>query len=160
MGSGGRRPADAQERPRTQLAPDQAEANRKTIRDAFEAWKDGVGAITDVFAPEMRWRVEGHSLMSREYETKQQFIDELLAPFLARFSPEEPFRPVGVRSVYAEGDAVIVLWDGHGIANDGQPYGGGVAWFLKLRDGKVVEGAGFFDTLSFNDLWTRVPPSA
>jgi ketosteroid isomerase-like protein len=135
----------------------QAETNRRRVQDAFEAWMRGSGDITDLFAPEMRWRIEGHSVMSKQYETKQQFVDEVLAPFLARFSDREPFRPVAVRSVYADGDTVIVLWDGQGIANDGEPYGGGVAWFLRMGDGGVVEGNGFFDTLSFNDLWARVP---
>jgi hypothetical protein len=27
-----------------------AEANRQTIRQAFEAWQQGIGAITEVFA--------------------------------------------------------------------------------------------------------------
>ena len=57
--------------------------------------------------------------MSREYRGKQQFIDEVLAPFGARF-----------------------------------PY----AWVMRLRDGKVVDGAAFYDSISFNDLWTPVQP--
>jgi uncharacterized protein len=28
---------------------------------------------------------------------------------------------------------------------------------MRLRDGEVVEGTAFYDSLSFNDLWTRVP---
>jgi uncharacterized protein len=53
---------------------------------------------------------------------------------------------------------VIVCWDGRGIANDGQPYENGYAWFMKLRDGKVIDGTAFYDSISFNDLWTRVQP--
>jgi uncharacterized protein len=29
---------------------------------------------------------------------------------------------------------------------------------MKLRDGKVVDGTAFYDSISFNDLWTRVQP--
>jgi uncharacterized protein len=134
------------------------EANRKAIRQAFEAWREGTGAITDVFAPDMVWRIEGHSLASKEYEDKQQFIDEVLSPFGARFAASEPFRPVTIRSVHADGDTVIVLWDGRGIANDGQPYENSYAWFMKMRDGKVIDGTAFYDSISFNDLWTRVQP--
>jgi ketosteroid isomerase-like protein len=140
-----------------EVPPDEVEANRRTIRDAFEAWKDGVGNITDIYAQDMRWRIEGHSVMSKTYESKQQFLNEVLEPFLSLFAPDEPFRPVDVRSVYADGDTVIVLWDGHGVTKDGRPYGGGVAWFLKMRDGRVDEGNGFFDTLSFDELWSRMP---
>lgn len=136
------------------------EANRETIRRAFEAWQEGTSAITDVFAPEMVWRIEGHSVASKEYATKQEFIDEVLAPFGARFSAGERFRPVRIRSIHADGDTVIVLWDGHGIANDGRPYENTYAWFMKLRDGQVVDGTAFYDSISFNDLWARVGPES
>jgi len=53
---------------------------------------------------------------------------------------------------------VIVCWDGRGIANDGQPYENSYAWFMTMRDGKVIDGTAFYDSISFNDLWTRVQP--
>jgi uncharacterized protein len=134
------------------------EANRQTIRQAFNTWQQGTGAITDVFAPEMVWRIEGHSLASKEYGSRQQFIDEVLTPFGARFRPAAPFRPITIRSVHADGDTVIVCWDGRGIANNGQPHQNSYAWFMTLRDGKVIDGTAFYDSISFNDLWTRVQP--
>jgi ketosteroid isomerase-like protein len=142
----------------TETPTTHTEDNRKTIREAFEAWQNGTGALTDVFASEMVWRIEGHSLASKEYNDKQQFIDEVLTPFGARFSTSEPFRPTTIRSVYADGDTVIVVWDGRGIANDGQPYENSYAWFMKLHEGKVIDGTAFYDSISFNDLWTRVEP--
>jgi uncharacterized protein len=74
-----------------------------------------------VFAPDMVWRIEGHSLASREHGSRQQLIDKVLEPCGARFATSEPFRPIRIRSVLADGDTVIVRWDGHGIANDGRP---------------------------------------
>lgn len=142
----------------TEASNARTEANRTAIRQAFEAWQEGTGAIADVFAPDMVWRIEGHSLASKEYADKQHFIDEVLSPFGARFATSEPFRPVTIRSVHADGDTVIVLWDGRGIANDGQRYENSYAWFMKMRDGKVIDGTAFYDSISFNDLWTRVQP--
>jgi uncharacterized protein len=142
----------------TQLPDDHIEANRSAISQAFEAWRDGTGAITDVLASDVVWRIEGHSLASKEYRDKQQFIDEVLAPFGARFSSSGPFRPTRIRSVFADGDTVIVLWDGRGVANDGQPYENSYAWIMRMRDGQVVDGTAFYDSISFNDLWTRVQP--
>ena len=133
------------------------EANRQTIRQAFNAWQQGTGPITEVFAPELVWRIEGHSLASKEYGSRQQFIDEVLTPFGA-IPASSALRPITIRSVHADGDTVIVLWDGRGIANDGQPYENSYAWFMKLRDGKVIDGTAFYDSISFNDLWTRVQP--
>ena len=135
------------------------ETNREIIRRAFDAWRRGAAPITDVFAPEMVWRIEGHSAASKEYGSKQQFIDEVLAPFGARFTESQPFRPVTIRGVYADGDTVIVIWDGRGIANDGEPYENSYAWIMKLADGQVVDGTAFYDSISFNGLWSRVQPS-
>ena len=134
------------------------ESNRRVVRAAFEGWQAGTSAITELFAPDMVWRIEGHSLASRKYRGAQQFIDEVLEPFGARFRSGEPFRPVRIRTVLADGDNVVVLWDGRGIANDQLPYENTYAWFMQLRDGKVIDGTAFYDSISFNELWTRVKP--
>ena len=135
------------------------ETNRQTIQQAFEAWQAGTAPITDLFAVDMVWRIEGHSVASKEYADRKQFIDEVLAPFGARFASGERFRPIRIRSIYADGDTVIVVWDGHGIANDGRPYENSYAWVVRMRDGKVIDGTAFYDSISFNDLWSRVEPA-
>ena len=138
----------------------EAERNRRTITDAFEAWQQGTAPITDVFAPEMTWRIEGHSVASREYANTQEFIDEVLAPFAARFASGEPFRPHKIRAIHADGDTVIVLWDGRGVANDGNPYENSYAWFMTLANDQVVDGIAFYDSISFNGLWECVQPGS
>ena len=137
----------------------QTETNREIIRQAFEDWRQGTSPITDVFAPGMVWRIEGHSAAAKEYRGTQQFVDEVLAPFGARFAGGQPFRPVTIRGVYSDDDTVVVIWDGRGIANDGRPYENSYAWIMKLDNGKVVDGTAFFDSISFDDLWSRVQPS-
>ena len=136
-----------------------AEANRNAVQAAFDAWQAGTGAITEVFADDLVWRIEGHSLASREYAGKQEFIDEVLAPFGARFAAGTAFRPVNIRCVVADGDTVVVVWDGRGVANDGKTYENSYAWIMRMHDGEVVDGTAFYDSLSFNDLWTRVMPT-
>ena len=134
------------------------EANRATVRAAFQAWQDGTGTITSLFAPDMVWRIEGHSAASKEYGNRQEFIDEVLAPFGARFGAGKQFRPVRIRSIHADGDTVIVVWDGSGLANDGLPYDNTYAWVMKMRDGQVIDGTAFYDSIAFNDFWQRVTP--
>ena len=137
----------------------QTEANRQTIRAAFEAWKDRSGSIAEVFAPEIVWRIEGRSVASGEYASRQQLIDEVLAPFAARFSSSsDPFGPIAIRAVHADGDTVIVIWDGRGTANDGQLYENSYVWIMRMEDGKVVDATAFYDSISSNELWSRVPP--
>jgi ketosteroid isomerase-like protein len=125
-------------------------SNREIVTDAFAAWSNGTGYVTTIFAEDMTWEIVGHSSASRKYVNRQEFIDEVLAPFGARFSTEEPFRPVTIRGIYADdaSDTVIVLWDGSGMTTAGSRYGNTYAWFMTLRDGAVVDGTAFYDDSS------------
>ena len=51
---------------------------------------------------------------------------------------------------------VIVRSDTTGTAQDGQPYRNSFTWYLRIEQGRYVEGTAFFDTLALNDLWQRV----
>jgi ketosteroid isomerase-like protein len=122
------------------------EANREVIRRAFVAWRGEGAPIADVFAPEMTWRIEGRSVTAGDYANRQEFIDRVLAPFGARFAEGERFRPVRIHAICANGDTVIVRWDGQGVANDGIAYDNSYAWFMTLRDGLVIDGTAYFDS--------------
>jgi ketosteroid isomerase-like protein len=54
------------------------------------------------------------------------FLSEVIRPFNARMSVG--LKPA-IRSIYAEGDTVIVLFDARGTARDGKPYENTYAWF-------------------------------
>ncbi|MBV9791196.1 MAG: nuclear transport factor 2 family protein [Chloroflexi bacterium] len=131
--------------------------NRTKVAAAFQGWIDGTSYISELLADDLQWEIVGNSLAAKHYTSKQQFLDEVLRPFGARFS--ERFRPTVIRGIYADGDTVIVLWDGEGTALDGQSYTNTYAWFLTMRDGLVVRAVAFFDSIAFNDLWTRVQPA-
>jgi ketosteroid isomerase-like protein len=82
----------------------------------------------------------------------------VLTPFGQRFDHGEVSRPSTIRSSIAGGDTIVVVWDGHGVANDGNPYANSYAWIMRLADGRVIDGTAFYDSISFNELWTRVQP--
>jgi uncharacterized protein len=63
-----------------------------------------------------------------------------------------------VRGVYADGDMVIVLFDGAGTAKDRKPYQNTYTWYMQMREGQVVSVIAFFDTIEFTDFWTRLTP--
>jgi len=130
--------------------------NRERAEKAFHDWQDGTGYITDLFAVDLRWTIVGRSKASKTYDSKEQFVGEVLQPFGARFS--QPFRPVAVHGIYADGDTVVVLWDGEGTRLDGKSYENTYAWFMKFRDGLVVEATAFFDSIAFDELWSEVSP--
>ena len=60
-----------------------------------------------------------------------------------------------VRNKYAEGDAVIILFDAAATAKDGLPYHNTYACFFEMDEAKVVKAVAFFDTRDFDEFWTR-----
>jgi ketosteroid isomerase-like protein len=135
-------------------------SNRQIVADAFAAWSAGTGYVTSIFAPDMRWEIVGRSAVSKRYDSTQQFVDEVLHPFGARFSADSPFRPVNIRAIYADDEqrTVAVVWDGEGTTITGTTYENTYAWFMTLEDGKVINGTAFYDSIAFNELWETVRP--
>ena len=132
--------------------------NREIVTEAFDAWSRGERHVSSIFAPQMTWEIAGRSIAAGRYGSTQHFSAEVLRPFGARFRADRPFRPVDVRAVCADGDRVVVLWDGEGTTTAGTTYRNTYAWFLTLRDGRVVDGTAFYDSIAFDELWESVPP--
>ena len=135
-------------------------SNREIVAGAFRSWADGTGYVGSIFADDMTWEITGRSAASGKFSSTQQFMDDVLHPFGARFSRDDPFRPVNIRAIYDDEDSstVIVLWDGQGTTTAGTIYQNTYAWFLTLRDGKVIDGTAFYDSIAFNELWEDVTP--
>jgi uncharacterized protein len=142
-------------------------SNRDIVTAAFNSWKDGTGYVASIFADDMTWEITGRSAVSDKYANTQQFIDEVLHPFGARFSPGDPFRPVNIRAIYDDEDnnnnnnnnnnnTVIVVWDGQGTTTAGTTYQNTYVWIMTLSGGKVVDGTAFYDSIAFNELWDSV----
>ena len=135
-------------------------SNRDIIIDAFHSWMKGTESLTSIFADDMTWEIAGGSAVSKKYASTQQFLDEVLHPFGARFSSGDPFRPVNIRAIYDDEDnsTVIVVWDGRGTTTVGTTYHNTYAWFMTLSGGKVIDGMAFYDSIAFNELWDGVTP--
>ena len=130
-------------------------ANKATIARAFEEWAAGTGGPYALLADDATWTIVGNSPASRRYDSRQEFLDHVIDPFNARMA--SPLVPT-VRALYAEDDWVIALFDASGTARDGKPYNNTYSWYLRLRDGQIVEAIAFFDTIEFTDLWRRITP--
>jgi ketosteroid isomerase-like protein len=130
--------------------------NLELVQVGFERWKEGTGSVYDLLAPTAQWTIVGNSVVSKVYRSKQEFLDEVIRPFNARMA--SPLVPA-VRGLYADGDIVIALFDASGTARDGKPYTNTYSWYLRMRDGQIVEATAFFDSIEFNDFWTRITPA-
>lgn len=131
------------------------ERNKETVGRAFEAWRSGTGSVFDLLEPDAKWTIVGNAPVSRTYASRQEFLDVVIAPFNARLS--QRLVPQ-VRDLFADGDTVIALFDAAATARDGKPYRNTYTWYMKLRDGRIVDVIAFFDTIEFTDLWTRIRP--
>ena len=129
--------------------------NKALVQAGFDAWKAGTGNPFELLAEEASWTIVGNSDASKVYPNREAFLSEVIRPFNARM--KEGIKPT-IRGLYADGDSVVIFFDAAGVAKDGKPYTNTYAWFFEMRDGKVVKGAAFFDSLAFNDLWRRVQP--
>jgi hypothetical protein len=129
--------------------------NKAVVQAGFDAWKAGTGSPYDLLADDASWTIVGRSAASKTYPSKEAFISEVIRPFNARM--KVGLKPT-IRNVYADGDTVVVFFDASGTARDGKPYANTYAWFLDLRDGKIVKAFAFFDSVVFNEFWERVKP--
>src|SRR5262245_30121506 len=139
----------------TEKAKNDEARNKELVRAGFEAWANGTGGVFDLLAPDAKWTIVGNSPVSRTYASRQEFMDVVIHPFNARLSRR--LVPT-VRAIYADGDTVIALFDAEATARDGKPYRNTYSWYLRMRDGAIVEATAFFDTIEFTDFWTRVKP--
>jgi hypothetical protein len=134
------------------------QVNKDRVSDAFAAWAAGTGGPFALLAAAATWTIVGNSPVSRTYGSRDEFIEVVIDPFNARMS--EPLVP-DVRHVLADGDWVVVLFDGRATARDGQPYRNTYTWYMRFDDrgAEIVEVIAFFDTIEFTDFWNRVSPA-
>jgi hypothetical protein len=121
-----------------------AERNKKIVEDAVASWMAGDGAaIFRILADDVRWTVIGTTEISQTYTGRRDFIDRALKPIGSLIdggiSPE-------VLNVIAEGDLVVLQWNGTGRMKDGSPYHNRYCWVMKFVDGEVKEGTAYLDT--------------
>jgi ketosteroid isomerase-like protein len=132
-------------------------ANKALVTESFDRWTAGTGSPFELLADDAQWTIEGHSVASKTYPSREAFLTEVIRPFNARMSVG--LKP-SIRSITAEDDRVVILFDAHGIARDGQPYANSYAWFFEMAHGRVTKASAFFDAIHFDDFWARVTPAA
>lgn len=130
--------------------------NKQVVTEAFERWAaGGTTFFTDLLAPEVVWTVEGSGPNAGTHRGRDALMDRAVRPLAARLS--EPIKPVSTR-IWADGDHVIVNWDGVARARDGLAYTNRYVWIMRMQDGKAIEVNAFLDLARFDDVLRRVSP--
>ncbi|HTW35797.1 MAG TPA: nuclear transport factor 2 family protein [Rhizomicrobium sp.] len=130
--------------------------NKALVRDRFDAWARGDGGPFELLADDAVWTIEGNSAASKTYAGREAFLRDVIRPFNARM--RVGLKPI-IRSLLADGDIVVIFFDGHGTARDGKPYANTYFWLFEMHDGKVTRASALFDSVEFNDFWARVGPA-
>jgi uncharacterized protein len=132
--------------------------NRQIITEAFDQWQaGGTTFFTDVLTTDVNWTIEGSGPSAGLYEGRDQLMDRAVRPFSSRLA--ETVKPVS-KTVWADGDHVIVNWEGVGRALDGEAYTNSYAWIFRMQDGKAIEVTAFLDLAPFDDVLQRIPDPA
>ena len=135
--------------------PDTETRNRQIVTEAFERWEaGGTTFFADVLSPDVVWTIEGSGPSAGRYEGRDVLVDRAVRPLVGRLST--PIRPVA-KTVWADGDHVIVTWEGVATAADGQPYVNRYAWILRMQDGRATEVNAFLDLAVYDDVLRRIP---
>ena len=130
------------------------ELNRQFITRAFERWTSGSGDFfRDVLAPDVRWTIKGSGPAAGTYAGREDFLERAVQPFVARLAT--PIRPT-VKAIWADGDDVIVHWDGSATAGDGSPYRNSYIWIFRMANGRASEVTAFLDLAAYDDVLRRV----
>ncbi|KIC92625.1 nuclear transport factor 2 family protein [Flavihumibacter solisilvae] len=128
-------------------------SNKEIISRAFQAWYDGNGNFFDLLAEDMHWEITGSSPYSKVYRSKQEFLDKVIIPLNNKLKVK--IKPT-VRNIFVDKDMVIALWDGEAIALDNRPYRSSYSWYMKMRNGKIMDVVAFLDGIEFTDIMKRI----
>lgn len=58
--------------------------------------------------------------------------------------------------IWAEGDDVVVHWDGTATAADGAPYRNSYVWIMRMQNLQAVEVTAFLDLVPYDDVIRRI----
>lgn len=123
--------------------------NEAIVREAFETWRAGGSVFAALLAPDVKWTIHGSGPVAGTYLGLQDFVERASAPLVSRLStPIEPH----VHAIYADGDTIIVRFDGSATTTSGAPYRNQFVWIFRMKGGTVVEAEAFLDLVAYQQV--------
>jgi ketosteroid isomerase-like protein len=120
------------------------DANRQYIRQVMAELDKGNGKpFVDAMADDFSWTIPGDTPWSRTYSGKQVVLNELLRPLYAQFAT--PYISI-TRRVMADGDRVIIEFDGRVTTKAGKAYNNRYCYVCRMEGGKMKDLMEYLDT--------------
>ncbi|API55396.1 ketosteroid isomerase (plasmid) [Rhizobium leguminosarum] len=133
-------------------APDSAaieQRNRAIVEAAFEKWRGGTYVFAELLAPDIVWTIHGSGPVAGTYRNQKDFIERASRPLTSRLAT--PVVPE-VHNIFADGDTIIIRFDGTATTTSGAPYRNQFVWIFKMKDGLVVNAEAFLDLVAYQQV--------
>jgi hypothetical protein len=119
------------------------EANRERVVSIWDAMARGdSGPFVEAMAEDIVWRMTGSSSWGGTYTGKAEVLGRMLQGVFDQFAT--PYRGVA-RRIHADGDFVIVEFEGEVMTKRGAPYNNSYCFVIRLKDGQMTELTEYLD---------------
>ncbi|MGH1493347.1 MAG: nuclear transport factor 2 family protein [Acidimicrobiales bacterium] len=129
------------------------EQNRTLVTEVFGQFVAGnARPFFDLVAHDVRWTVIGSTAISGTFESKRDFFTEAMGKLTEGLAA-----PISgtIRQISADGDRVIIQWEGGAPTKSGGQYSQTYCWVLRLNGGMIVEAMAYLDTEMVNSVFDR-----
>ena len=120
--------------------------NKAIVEAAFEKWRGGTYVFGELLAPDVIWTIHGSGPVAGTYRNQKDFIEKASRPLTSRLAT--PIAPE-VHNILADGDTVVIRFDGTATTTSGAPYRNQFVWILKMKDGLVVNAEACLDLVAY-----------
>lgn len=133
------------------------EANKAVVQAAFDRWRAGGDVFSELLAPDIVWTIHGSGPVAGTYRGIEDFTRRASGPLVSRLTG--PVIPK-VRSIWADGDVVVIRFDGSATTTSGAPYHNQFVWILRMEGGRAVEAEAFLDLAAYQRVVENNEPRA
>jgi ketosteroid isomerase-like protein len=123
--------------------------NRAIVEAAFEKWREGTYVFGELLAPNVVWTIHGSGPVAGTYRNQKDFVEKASRPLTSRLVT--PIVP-DVHNIFADGDTIIIRFDGRATTTSGAPYRNQFVWILRMKDGLVVNAEAFLDLVAYQQV--------
>lgn len=123
--------------------------NKAIVEAAFEKWRGGTYVFAELLAPDVVWTIHGSGPVAGTYRNQQDFIEQASRPLTSRLAT--PVVPE-VHNIFADGNTIIIRFDGTATTTSGAPYRNQFVWIFEMKDGLVVNAEAFLDLFAYQEV--------